>query len=108
MSNSQLNKLKSRIQNGTEVNLDFSSKVVDDSDYNTNFPHKSLLIDRNVSRIRKDFANNSSTNRKLSKTQIVQSGGFVSILLASFLKTSMFLMKNKPLLKPLAKRIIMP
>ena len=31
LSNSQLNKLKSRIKNGTEVPLNFSSIVVNDS-----------------------------------------------------------------------------
>ena len=32
----------------------------------TNFPHKSLLTDRQVSNIRKSFANNSSVDIKLS------------------------------------------
>ena len=34
----------------------------------TNFPHELLLTDRQVSNIRKAFANNSSIDIKLSKT----------------------------------------
>ena len=44
----------------------------------TNFPHKLLLTDTQVSKIRKTFANGSSANIKFSKTQlskIVQLGG---------------------------------
>ena len=53
-------------------------------DYNdeTNFPHKLLFTDRQVSRLRKAFANNSLTNIKISKTQpskIVYSGGFMCL-----------------------------
>ena len=38
-SNSQLNKLKLGIKNGTEVTLKLSSNVVDDSNDGNNFPH---------------------------------------------------------------------
>ena len=41
--NSQLNKLKSGIKNGTEVTLKLSSNAVGDSNDETNFPHKLLL-----------------------------------------------------------------
>ena len=47
------------------------------------FPHKLLVNDAQVSRLRKAFANNSSDNIKLSKTQhpkTVQLGGFFSFL----------------------------
>ena len=62
MPNSQLNKLKSGIKNGTELTLKLSSNFVSDSDSNdeTNFPHQLLLPDRQVSRLREDFANGSS------------------------------------------------
>ena len=40
LSNSQLNKLKSEIQNGTEVTLNLSSNVTSISNDETNFPHK--------------------------------------------------------------------
>ena len=42
-SNSQINKLKSGIKNGTEVTLKISSNVVGDSNDENNFPHKLLF-----------------------------------------------------------------
>ena len=47
-SNSQLNKLKSGIKNGTEVTLKLSSNVVGDSNDENNFPHKLLLTNTQV------------------------------------------------------------
>ena len=49
LSNSQLNKLKSAIKNETEVVLRLSSNMIGDDE--TNFPHKLLLTDRQVSKI---------------------------------------------------------
>ena len=66
LSNSQLNKLKSAIKNETEVVLRLSSNIIGDNE--TNFPHKLLLTDRQVSNICKVFSNNSSADIKLSKT----------------------------------------
>ena len=43
LSNSQLNKLKSRIKNGPEVTLKISLNVVSESNDENNFPHKLLL-----------------------------------------------------------------
>ena len=43
LSNSQLNKLKSAIKNGTDVVLRLSSNMIGNSDDETNFPHKLLL-----------------------------------------------------------------
>ena len=40
----QLNKLKLGTQNGTEVTLDLSSNVIHDSNDETNFPRKLLLL----------------------------------------------------------------
>ena len=51
-SNSQLNKLKSEIKNASEVNLNFSSYVIGDSDDETSSPYKLLLTDRQVSMYR--------------------------------------------------------
>ena len=85
LSNSQLQKLKSSIRNDTEVTLNLSSNMIDDSSYETNFPHKLLLTYGQVSRLRKVFANNSSANIKFSKTQlfkVVQLGGFFGPSLA--------------------------
>ena len=39
LSNSQLNKLKSGIGNGTEATLNLSSNVIGNSNDKTNFPH---------------------------------------------------------------------
>ena len=66
LSNSQLNKLKSGIKNGTEVTLKLLSNIVGDSNDENNFPHKLLLTQ--VSKLCKAFANGSSANMKLSKT----------------------------------------
>ena len=70
MSNSQINKLKLGIKNGTKVTLKMSSNIVGDSVDENNFPHKLLLSNTQVSRLHKAFANNSSANIKLSKTQL--------------------------------------
>ena len=52
MSNLQLNKLKLEIKNGTEVTLKISSNVVGDPNYESNFPHKLLLTNTQVSKFR--------------------------------------------------------
>ena len=83
MSNSQLDKLKFGIKNGTEVTLKLLSNVVGDYNDKNNFPHK-LLTNAQVLRLPKAFSNNSLTDTKLSITQlhkIVQSGGFLGPLL---------------------------
>ena len=73
-SNLQINKLKLGIKNGTEVILKVSSNVVGDSNDENNFSHKLLLSNTQILRIRKAFANNSSANIKLSKTQLHKIG----------------------------------
>ena len=45
LSKSQLNKLKSRIKNNTEVTLKISSNAIEDSNDKNSFPHKLLLAD---------------------------------------------------------------
>ena len=70
LSNSQLTKLKSLIKNETDVVLIISSNMVSNSNDNTNFPHELLLTNRQVANIRKAFANHSSIDIKLSKTQL--------------------------------------
>ena len=106
LSNSQLNKLKSSIKNKPDVVLRISSNMVGDSnDNNTNFPHELLLTNRQVANIRKAFAKNTSTDIKLSKTQlskVIQSGGFLGNLLGKL---------AGPLMKvavPLAKNVLAP
>ena len=70
LSNSQINKLKSGIKNGTEVTLKLSSNVVGDSNYVKNFLQKLLLTNKQIWKLHKVFGNNSSANIKLSKTQL--------------------------------------
>ena len=67
---SQLNKLKSAIKNEIDVFLRLSSNMIDNSGDNTNFPHELLLTNRQVANLRKAFAKNTSTDIKLSKTQL--------------------------------------
>ena len=74
LSNSQLNKLKSGIKNGTEVALNLSSNEIGNSYDETNFLHKLYLTNIQVSRLRKAFPNNSSANIKLSKTKLNKIG----------------------------------
>ena len=107
--NSQVNKLKSAIKNETEVILSLSSNMIANSDDETNFPHRLLLTNRQVANLHKTFANNSSTDIKLSKprlSKMVQLGGLLGRFLGSLLKTGLPLMKN--LIKPLAKRVLIP
>ena len=79
--------------------------MVGNSNDNTNFPHELLLTNRQVVNIRKAFANHSSINIKLSKTQLskmIQSGGFFGKLLGKL---------AGPLMKvamPLAKNVLAP
>ena len=108
LSNSQLNKLKSSIKNETVV-LRISSNMVGNSNDNTNFTHELLLTNRQVAKIRKAFAKSTSTNIKLSKTQLskmIQSGGSLGRLLGLLLKTGLPLMKS--VIKPLAKSVLIP
>ena len=57
LSNSQLNKLKSAIKDETEVVLRLSSNMIGNNEIN--FPHELILTDRQVSSLRKSFANHS-------------------------------------------------
>ena len=78
-------------------------------DDETNFPHKLLLMNRQVANLRKTFANKSSTDIKLLKTQLskmIQLEGFLGRLLGPLLKTRIPLIKN--LIKPVAKSVWIP
>ena len=55
LSNSQLNKLKSRTKKGTEVTLKRSSNVAGDSNNENNFPHKLLLTNTQVNNGRPSY-----------------------------------------------------
>ena len=80
--------------------------MVSNSNDNTNFPHELLLTNRQVANIPKAFANHSSIDTKLSKTQLskmIQSGGFLGNLLGKLagplITVAMSLAKN--VLEPL-------
>ena len=105
LSNSQLNKLKSAIKNGTKL----TSNLIVGYNNENNFPHKLLLTNTQVSKFCKAFENNSSANIRLSKThlhKIGQSGGFLGRLSGPLLKIGLPLMRN--VLKPLPKSALIP
>ena len=109
LSNSQLNKLKSVIKNKTETVLRLSPNMIRNSNDENNFPHELLLTNRQVANLHKAFANNSSADIKLSKTQLskmIQSGGFLDRLLNPLIKTGLPLIKK--LIKPLVKSVLIP
>ena len=58
LSTLQVNKLKSEINNGTEVTLKISLTVVGDSNDENNSLRKFLLTSAQVSKLRKAFGNN--------------------------------------------------
>ena len=109
LSDSQLNKLKCAIKNGTEVTLNLSANIIGGYNNENNLPNKLLLTNTHNSKLGKAFANNFSANIKLSKTEwhkIGQSGGFLGRLLGPLLKTELPLMEN--VLKLLAKSVLIP
>ena len=81
LSISQLSKLRLGIRNGTEIILNLSLNIVGNSSDETNFPHKLLSTNTQVSKSCKAFANALSANIKFSKTQLssmIQFGLFMS------------------------------
>ena len=84
--------------------MKISSNIVGDSNDETSFPHRLSLTNTHVTNLRKAFANGSSANIKLSKSQlhkIGKSGLLLGSLLGSLIKTGLPLTGN--LLKPLLK-----
>ena len=68
-----------------------------------------MLTNRQVTDLRKAFANRTSTDIKLSKTQLskrIQSRGFFGRLLGPLQKTGLPLMKN--VIQLLAKSVLIP
>ena len=102
LSNLQLDELKSAIKNEADVVLRLSSDMIGNSDDEANFPQKLLLTNRQVANIRKAFANDTSTDIKLSKAQLtkMQKDGFLRFL-APLLKSGLPLLKS--VIKPLGK-----
>ena len=78
-------------------------------DNEINFPHKLLLTNRQVPSLRKAFADRSSTDIKLLKTQlskVIQSGGFLGRLPGPLRKARLPLIKS--VVKPLAENVLIP
>ena len=83
--------------------------MIIDSNDKGNFPHELLLTNRQVSSIRKAFANNSSVYIKFSNAQfskMIQSGGFSGTLIGPLLDTGLPMMKS--VITPLAKSVLIP
>ena len=83
LSYSKLNTNGIAIKNGTEVTLNLSSNLIGSSNNETNLPHKLLLTNTQILKIRKALPNGSSAKKKFSKTQLskfVQSVGFIDAL----------------------------
>ena len=77
LSNPQLSKLKSAIENENYVVIRLSPSMIGDSNDKDNFPYELLLTSRQALSIRKAFANNSSVDIKFSKihlSKMIQSG----------------------------------
>ena len=80
LSDLQLNRFKSGFKNKTELTLNLSPNLIGNSSKESNFQHKLLLTDTQVSIIRTALGNDSSVNIKLSKPQFsksVQLGRFL-------------------------------
>ena len=81
LSDLQQNEPNSIVKSQAKVTLRISMKMFNGN----NLPHELLLTRRQTAKLRNAFENNMSTDIKLSKAQIskiVQSGGFLSILLS--------------------------
>ena len=75
LTDTQLEKLKTDVNNKTGTTLRMSLKMFD----RNNLPHELLLTTRQKAKLRNAFSNNMSTDLKLSKahiSKIIQSGGF--------------------------------
>ena len=84
--------MKSTIKNETEVTLNLSSNIIGYCNDENSFPNQLLLINTQVSKLRKAFSNGLSVNIKFSKTQlskILQLGRFLGRLLGPLLTTGL-------------------
>ena len=83
--------------------------MIRNSDDKINFQHELSLTNRQAANLREAFANNSSSDIKVSKNQLsntLQSEGFLGRRIDPLLKPGLPLMKN--LMKPLAKSVLIP
>ena len=83
--------------------------MIGNSDDKINFQHELSLSNRQAANLREAFANNSSSDIKVSKNQLsntLQSEVFLGRRIDPLLKPGLPLMKN--LMKPLAKSVLIP
>ena len=81
LTDKQLKKLKTAVQNNAGTTLRMSLKIFAGND----LAHKLLLTTRQKTKLRNTFNNNMSIEIKISKAQIskiIQSGGFLGSLLS--------------------------
>ena len=107
--NVTFNRLKSAIKNETGAALRLSSNMIGNPNDETKFPHKLILTNRQVINLCRNVANKSSTDIKLSKTQLfkmIQSSKSLGRLLGPLLNTSLSLMKT--VIQLLAKSFLIP
>ena len=107
LSKSLLNKLMSAIKNETDAVLRLSLNMICNSDDETSFYNKLLLTNRQVTTPRKAFANHTSTDIKLLKTQLsnmIRVAGFLGRFLAPLLRTGLPLMES--VVQPLGKIVL--
>ena len=107
--NVTFNRLKSAIKNETGAALRLSSNMIGNPNDETKFPHKLILTNRQFINLCRNGANKSSTDIKLSKTQLfkmIQSSKFLGRLLGPLLNTSLPLMKT--VIQLLAKSVLIP
>ena len=107
--NVTFNRLKSVIKNETGAALILSSNMIGNPNDETKFPHKLILTNRQVINLCRNVANKSSTDIKLSKTQLfkmIQSSKSLGRLLGPLLNTSLSLMKT--VIQLLAKSFLIP
>ena len=81
----------------SNVNLNFSSNAVGESNDETIFSHKLLLTNLQVSKTRKVFANSLPANTTFPKTElskVVQLGELLGRLLRPLVKTCLHFVSN--------------
>ena len=94
------------MKNGTEANLNLSLNVIGDSNDEINYSQKLLLTDTQFTSFCKGFTNNSSANKKLSKTQLskmTQLGGILPLDLSLF-KTTKLTESNSKIIRGRTKK----
>ena len=97
LSDAQIKNLKDAVKDNTGTTLRINLEMFDGND----LPYDLLLTTRQKTKLRNAFNNNTSTDIKLSKTQItkiIQSGGFLGALLSKLagplMKVAVPLVKN--------------